>query len=132
MKKALSLSLLFLIVLIVRIVCNQSEHIIYLIAGIGWASLIITIACIIDNVIKGIRKAYASRPQKIANKTIKRIIAWYIIIPAVLMPIFLGLYFKFLCSNLANDLLSIITIGIAVLDEEITNLFLSFYKDGEN
>ena len=127
MKKALGLSLIFVIMIAVRILIDKSENINYLIGAINWASLIVTAGCILGGEINVMREAYASRPQSIAKNAVKRITIRDSIIFIIINALLMGLYFWLLCSNLANDILSIITIGIAVLDEEIVNFIKFLY-----
>lgn len=128
MKKTIILIPVFAIIVLFRVLCKDWDKTIYFIAGVNWASLLIIVACILEKVAKGIRKAYDSHPKSIGEKNINHILARYYIIPIVIIFIIGGIYFWLLCSNLANDILSIITIGIAVLDEEIIKLLLNFYK----
>lgn len=131
MKKVISLAFLFLIIIIIRIAIDKLDIIVYLIAAVNWISLIIIVACILENVSQGIHNAYASRPKSVAQKRIKRIMTRYCVITSITFILLIIIYFWLLCSTLANDILSIITVGIAVLDEEIIKLFLNFYKDGK-
>ena len=127
MKKALWIGSIFAIIIVARILIDKSEKINYLIGAINWASLIITTGCILGSEINVAREAYASRPRSIAKNAVKRITIRDSTIFIITNVLLMGLYFWLLCSNLANDILSIITIGIAVLDEEIINFFKFLY-----
>ena len=91
----------------------------------------IIIGCILDKVIEKIKDRYKTRPSSVAQKTIKRCTIKYILI---CLSLFLGLsalYLLKLYCNLGNDILSIISIGLSLLDEELATLLTGQTKKGE-
>ena len=66
--------------------------------------------------------------QSIANREIRKFSKLFYIAVIIINLLFIVLYFIFLCSSTANDVLAIIALGLSVLDEESVAVGSMLYK----
>ena len=126
-KKLVILVPLFLLIIFLRIMFSFSDELVYLIGAVNLISLIIVIACILDKTICKLKEKLKKFPQQLSEQTIKTATKKITFISIILLVIF-GVFFfwKFNCS-LGNDILTIFTIGLSLLDEEIANIISDKY-----
>ncbi len=113
-----------------RTIFDTNPKLIYIVAGINIVAIVFVIYTIIEktvcNVIKRIQES--GIPEQIMSREIAgaqyRIWFWSIVVSVVLIV----LYLLYWCSNLGNDIISILALGISVLDDEIVQIIADNYK----
>lgn len=131
MNKNISvLSIAIVIIIFLRCILNDNDNIIYIVAGINVVAIIFVVYTIIEkilnNIIDKIKKSKV--PEQILNREIAstqvKIWGWSIVIGVIVILV----YFWKWCSGLGNDIISILALGISVLDDEIVKKITDNYK----
>ena len=131
MNKNISvLSIAIAIIIFLRCILNDNDNIIYIVAGINVVAIIFVVYTIIEkilnNIIDKIKKSKV--PEQILNREIAstqvKIWGWSIVIGVIVI---LVSFWKW-CSGLGNDIISILALGISVLDDEIVKKITDNYK----
>ncbi len=129
-KKIWVLVIVIGIIIMLRTIFDSNKNLIYIVAGINIVAIVFVIYTIIEkivyNVIKRIQES--GIPEQIMSREIAgaqyRIWFWSVVISAGLIV----LYLTYWCSNLGNDIISILALGISVLDDEIVQMIADNYK----
>lgn len=104
--------------------------ILYIVVGINIVAIVFVLYTIIekilDDIIDRIKKSEV--PLQIIKREIKntqlKIWGWTIAFSAVVIV----WYFLYACSGLGNDIISILALGISVLDDEIIKKITEIYR----
>ena len=129
-KNIFVLSVAIAIIIFLRCILDGNNNIIYIVAGINIVAIVFVVYTIIEkilnNTIDKIKKSKA--PEQIINREIAsvqvKIWGWSITIGVIAILV----YFWKLCSGLGNDIISILALGISILDDEIVNKITDNYK----
>lgn len=131
MNKNISvLSIAIAIIIFLRCILDGNDNIIYIVAGINIVAIIFVVYTIIEkilnNIIDKIKKSKV--PEQIINREIAsaqvKIWGWSIAIGVIVILV----YFWKWCSGLGNDIISILALGISILDDEIVKEITDNYK----
>lgn len=131
MNKNISvLSIAIAIIIFLRCILDGNDNIIYIVAGINIVAIIFVVYTIIEkilnNIIDKIKKSKV--PEQILNREIAstqvKIWGWSIVIGVIVILV----YFWKWCSGLENDIISILALGISILDDEIVKKITDNYK----
>ena len=127
MKRNYSFIIIFLLIP-VRIMFDTNEKILYIVASINLVALYIVINSILIRIKKNFFSTIEAYPQQIANrekqKVNKRI---NLLCYGSLMTIYI-IYMCFFCSGMMNDVISILSLGLSLSDDEVVNLVDNFYR----
>lgn len=124
------LSIAIAIIIVLRWIFNDSGKLLYIVAGINIVAITFVLYTIIEKVVNGIinRIRKSNVPLQIIEREQKRvklkIWGWNIVIIVVAII----MYFSFGCSNLGNDIISILALGLSILDDEIVNIIIENHK----
>lgn len=124
------LSIVIGIVIALRWIFDSSDKLLYIVAGINICAIVFVIYTIIERAAGDISKKIESThvPEQIVQREIKivflKIFGWSNFINLILI----FLYWKFWCSNLGNDIIAILALGISVLDDEFVKKIVDTYK----
>ena len=118
------------IIILLRCIFDSNENIIYIVVGINIVAIVFVLYTIIekilDDIIDRIKKSEV--PLQIIKREIKntqlKIWGWTIAFSAVVIV----WYFLYACSGLGNDIISILALGISVLDDEIIKKITEIYR----
>lgn len=131
MSKNISvLSVVIAIIILFRCIFNNNENIIYIVAGINIVALVFVIYTIVEKILDNINDKIKGSgvPLQIIKREIKstrlKIWGWSIAVSVVVIALYLGQW----CSSLGNDIISILALGISVLDDEIVRKVTDNYK----
>lgn len=112
----------------IRIIFDKNDYLTYIVAAINLAAYSYIFSAIMYDSEKGIEDRINSTgvPDQVINRTRLEVKAKIRIISALLImiPIIVTLA---CCSNLMNDLLSILALGTSILDEDISNWIIKSY-----
>ena len=129
-KPRLALLLAFAFLVAVRIIFADHDNLDTIVAMINLVALYIVVFDIAerikDTIIMKIADTCVS--QSIANREIRKFSKLFYIAVIIINLLFIVLYFIFLCSSTANDVLAIIALGLSVLDEESVAVGSMLYK----
>ena len=129
-KPRLALLLAFAFLVAVRIIFADHDNLYTIVAMINLVALYIVVFDIAerikDTIIMKIADTCGS--QSIANREIRKFSKLFYIAVIIINLLFIVLYFIFLCSSTANDVLAIIALGLSVLDEESVAVGSMLYK----
>ena len=129
-KPRLALLLPFAFLVAVRIIFADHDNLDTIVAMINLVALYIVVFDIAerikDTIIMKIADTCGS--QSIANREIRKFSKLFYIAVIIINLLFIVLYFIFLCSSTANDVLAIIALGLSVLDEESVAVGSMLYK----
>ncbi len=129
-KPRLALLLAFAFLVAVRIIFADHDNLDTIVAMINLVALYIVVFDIAerikDTIIMKIADTCGS--QSIANREIRKFSKLFYIAVIIINLLFIVLYFIFLCSSTANDVLAIIALGLSVLDEESVAVGSMLYK----
>lgn len=120
-KKLSVLSFVIAIVIFLRCLFNNNENLIYIIAGINTVAFLFIECTIIEKTVSNIVDKIESSnvPEQIREREISstrfKIWIWGMSISGIIIV----LYFLCGCSNLGNDIISILAFGVSILDDEI-------------
>lgn len=129
-KKVLILSVIMALLFFVRIILNDSDELVYIVAGIN----LVAVLCVVGNIIEKtvynihIKIKETGAPKQLINRELRKSkkTIWSIGIGGSLVAI--TLYLVFLCSNLGNDIISIGALAVALLDDDIAEIVVANYK----
>ena len=129
-KKISILVITISIIILLRCIFDSNENIIYIVVGINIVAIVFVLYTIIekilDDIIDRIKKSEV--PLQIIKREIKntqlKIWGWTIAFSAVVIV----WYFLYACSGLGNDIISILALGISVLDDEIIKKITEIYR----
>lgn len=131
MSKNISvLSVVIAIIILIRCIFNSNENIIYIVAGINIVALVFVIYTIVEKILDNINDKIKESGVllQIIKREIKstrlKIWGWSIAVSVVVIALYLGQW----CSSLGNDIISILALGISVLDDEIVRKVTDNYK----
>jgi hypothetical protein len=131
MNKNISvLSVVIVIIILLRCIFDSNDNVIYIVAGINIVAIIFVVYTIIENILNNIIEKI--KKSKVPKQIIKREITstrfkiwgWSIGISAVAITVYLWQW----CSGLGNDIISILALGISILDDEIVRKVTDNYK----
>ena len=118
-KKISILVITIAIIILLRCIFDSNENIIYIVAGINIVAIVFVLYTIIEK---------SEVPLQIIKREIKntqlKIWGWTIAFSAVVIV----WYFLYACSGLGNDIISILALGISVLDDEIIKKITEIYR----
>ena len=121
-KNIFVLSIAIAIIIFLRCIFDGNDNIIYIVAGINIVAIIFVVYTIIDKIKK------SKVPEQIINREITsaqvKIWGWSIAIGVIVILV----YFWKWCSGLGNDIISILALGISILDDEIVKEITDNYK----
>ena len=118
------------IIIAIRIIFDTNENIVYIVAGINIVAFLFVVYSIIDKIIKNIniKIKESNCPKQIRDRetqTIQfKVYLFSIILPGVAVVI----YWKFFCTNLGNDIISVLALGISILDDTIVEKITEYYR----
>ena len=128
MKRTYIITFLFLILLITRcFFIDKSENIILYITLINSISFIIVVISIIEEMTRSIKVEVNNRsiPSQLKGNQIKEVKKKTFILSLCSLAVFFG---TIISSEIYNDILSIVTVGISLLDNEISTLLKKIVK----
>lgn len=128
-KKVLTLTVATIILIFLRCSFNENEQLMYVITGINIVSTVYVIYTILERVSSAIEnRIKATRtPKDVLEREIKNtrnkknIISMIVIIGMIA-------FWLWGRTSLSNDILSIITLWISIIDEELVNIIAENYK----
>lgn len=130
MKKNSFITAAIIFVIVVRCIYNKNEYIDYIVALINSISLIFIICTILSDLIKKTNNKIDKscfplqiKEREKRNRKIKMLLS-----ASIVAVIFVFVYFKFCCSNLGNDIISICTLGLSILDDDLAKTILNIWK----
>lgn len=124
MKRSIGIALLFLVLAIVRVVFNGNNNIIYVVALINIISLVIVVFGIIEkylNIVKN--EKYSNLSEQMVKVRYLKLKRALISTTVVLFTILIAIYIKFFIAEQYNDVVSIIALGLSILDDDIIKVF---------
>lgn len=129
-KRLLLLSIAVGFIIFIRTILNSSDNLVYIVAVINIISIMFVICTIIDKIISIItdKIKQTKAPTQIIKREVKniRFKIWGLsIISIIFVTIF---YLTYLCSSLGNDIISILALGLSILDSEIAKGIAEIYK----
>ena len=129
-KKIWILVIVIGIIIMIRIIFDSNQNFIYIMTGINIVAIVFVIYTIIEKIVYNVMKRIQESgiPERIMSREITgaqhRIWFWGVFISVGLIV----LYLTYWCSNLGNDIISILALGISVLDDEIVQIIADNYK----
>lgn len=121
MNKNISiLSIVITIVIFLRCIFDSNENLLYIVAGINVVVSAFVLYTIFEKIVNGITNKIkeSNVPKQIIAREVKivrfKMWGWGIGISVIVFIV----YFSFLCSNLGNDIIAILTLGLSILDNE--------------
>lgn len=130
MRKIVVLSIVMGLMIFIRACFDNNEAIVYIVAGLNIVAIAFVIYTVVEkiskNVIKKIKESKV--PEKVVDREVKstRLKIWGTSIG--IGGVFVVTYCGWLCSGLGNDIISILALGISVMDDEIVRLVTDIYK----
>lgn len=130
MKKISILSFVIFIIIFLRCILDKIPQLTYIVAGINIVAIIYVLYTIIERIVSNLdNRIYQSGiPVDIENREIKSIEKRFWTIGICVSLIVIIIYFLFWCSNLGNDIISILALGISILDEDLVKAVSDNYK----
>ncbi len=131
MNKNISiLSIVIAMVISLRWILNGYKNLLYIVAGINIVAIAFVLYTIIDKTVNNLmnRIKESNVPKQIMAREVKavrfKIWGWSIIVSVIMSIIYLSQW----CSNLGNDIISILALGLSILDDEIVKKVTENYK----
>ena len=124
------LSLVMALIIGLRCVFDKNERLIYIVAVINVVAIVYVLFTILDNIANRLvdKVIVSNVPQQILKREKRsiriKVWAWGCSINLILIIA----YFWFWCSNLGNDIISIIALGISIMDDDIVKLVIENYR----
>lgn len=131
MKKNIPiLSFTIVMIIIIRCIFSNSTKLVYLVAAINIIAILFVVFTIIYDIKYNVqaRIKESGVPIQIQKREIKKISSEIYIISILLSGILTFLYFSLWCSSLGNDIISILALGLSILDDEIVDNISSNIK----
>ena len=115
---------------IIRITFNDSPKQSIIVTGINLLALFVVVISLTEQIKERVylKLSQSGNPPEIVNREIKRHSFWIRIVPYSIYIIFAILFYVFLNSELANSILSIVSLGIAICDTYFADLISSIIK----
>lgn len=127
-KKSLYLLVVVGLLVFIRVVFDKNNYLTYIVAVINIAAYSFVFSSIVVDSMKGIEERIKKTgvPVQVIDRTCRevRVKIGFIFVVLLLMPIIITL---FKCSSLKNDLLSILALGLSILDDEISEWIIMNY-----
>lgn len=126
----LFLVLFTIFLIIVRCILNANSNLLLVVALLNLLALSVVILSIVDQAKKEIiKKAKESRaPKELVAREKKITIRKMYILTSVIFLVCSSLYLFFGLSELGNDIIAIISLGISLVDLSISNLIVKHIK----
>lgn len=126
-KKIIVIGVSIGIVIVLRSLFDKSTYLTYIVAGINIVAGVFVICTILEKIQDCIEKRIneSSIPEQILKRELGLIRRRIWGMSSVIGVILIILYLIFACSELGNDIISIVTLGISVLDDEIVKIVTS-------
>lgn len=124
------LSVVIAIIILIRYIFDSNEKLLYIVAGINIVAIVFVLYTIVEKTINKINKKIkeSNVPEQIIKRELKntqfKIWGWSILVITILISV----YFRCWCSSLGNDIISILALGISILDDEIVKKIVDNYK----
>lgn len=115
------ISIVIGIIIFIRCIFDNDENIIYIIGGINIVAIVYVVCTIIEKILNGIISKIdeSGDPRQIRKRETRKIKIMIWSVCTVLGALIIGIYFSVMCSSLGNDIISILALGISVLDDDI-------------
>lgn len=132
-KNTCTLCIATIILIILRCLLNTNDQLLYVVAGICLIGFIYVLVVIWHNAYKRVLNLlednnYPKEVVRNEQEKIRNFSVGFFFLPIVAFTL---AYMIFLCSNLGNDILSIVSLFLSLCDEDITTSIVSFYnKEG--
>lgn len=112
------------LLILVRVLINDNDNTVTIIAGINSVALLVVIVSITEQIKTKIKRKLdkSGNPKPIIQREIKVKGRWISFISYSIIVVFSALYIWLLKSTLANDIVSIVSLGIAVCDTYIVEI----------
>ena len=112
------------LLILVRVLINDNDNTVTIIAGINSVALLVVIVSITEQIKTKINRKLdkSGNPKPIIQREIKVKGRWISFISYSIIVVFSALYIWLLKSTLANDIVSIVSLGIAVCDTYIVEI----------
>ncbi len=131
MNKNISiLSVVIAIVILLRCIFDGNENLLYIVAGINIVAIVFVLYTIIEKTVDGITNNIreSNAPKQIIVREVKtvrfKMWGWSIGVSIIAVIAYLSLW----CSNLGNDIISILALGLSILDDEMVKGITENYK----
>jgi len=129
-KKVFTLLTVMAILVMIRCVFDASDNLNYIVASINIVALVYVVFTVLDNIVIKIceRISKVNLSKQIRKREIKCVRNKVWIMGTGICGIIFSVYLIFFCSNLGNDIISIVALTISVLDKEFVALISNNYK----
>lgn len=124
------LSVVIAIVILLRCIFDSNENLLYIVAGINIIAIAFVLYTIIEKTVNGIanniRESNVPKQIIVREEKIIRFKMWGWSIGVSIIAVIA--YLSFWCSNLGNDIISILALGLSILDDEIVKKITENYR----
>lgn len=129
-KNICILSIVIGIVIMLRCIFDNNVNLVYIVAGINITAIVFVIYTIVEKGVESIKRKVENTnvPIEIRSREIRAIRFKVFGICGTVSFVVIALYLLLWCSNLGNDVISILALGISILDDEITKIITDNYK----
>ncbi len=129
-KKTFSLCIVIGLLISIRSIFNKSSNMTYIVASVNIIAFSFVVYTIIEKIVfKIIGKIRESNvPIKIINREIRKIRTKVWGLGGIVVVGLIVIYLICYCSNLGNDIISILALGFSVLDDDIIDLISENYR----
>lgn len=123
-------TILISMLIFLRIISNESENLVYIISILNFIALLIVFFSIAEKIKTTIHEKIAASkvPKDIIEREIKTAYRKINIITYVPISIIIVIYFGYLASELGNDIISIISLGLSLVSSNIVEIVVKKLK----
>ncbi len=126
----LLIAVIFALIIFLRFVFDDNSELMIMVTVFNIVATLIVLLDIADGakeaIVQKIEKTCAAPSISVREKKRFKKLFWSILSVGVLL--FVGLALKFCCSSLGNDVLSMGSLGISLLNDEIIQICKNLYK----
>ena len=122
--------ILTLLLLLFRIILNKNAQLVYVVSVINLIALLIVVFSISKSIKAGVSTTIHNSgvPQEIIDREIKETFHKLDLLIYLPLAIIVLLYLVFLSSQLGNDIIAIVALGLSVSDSYIADIVINSYK----
>lgn len=124
MKKNIPiLSFTIILAIVIRCIFSASPNLTYLVAAINIIAILFVVFTIVYDIIYNVQERIKESgvPKQIQTREMKKLSSKIYLFSIVITVTLTVLYFFLWCSSLGNDVISILALGLSILDDEIVD-----------